>query len=270
MAALDESTYGERVADVYDELFAHRANTVDAVEYLALAAGKGRVLELGIGTGRIALPLAERGIRVSGIDSSPRMVEQLRLKPGGDAIPVTIGNFADVKVPGKFSLIYVVFNTFFGGLLSQEQQVRCFERVARRLTDTGIFVIEAFFPDVARFDRGQRTSVVSLDTDRTVLDAVMHDSINQCVAASHIVIGADGIRQFPIRLRYAWPSEMDLMARLAGMRLRARYGGWKGEPFTASSPLHVSIYEKVPVVKPEPKRQRRAVRKRRQQARVRR
>src|SRR6516162_2816316 len=245
MAGFDESTYGERIADVYDEFFTTPTNAMDAVAFLASVAGSRRVLELGIGTGRIALPLAERGLKVSGIDSSPRMVEKLREKPGGDTIPVALGNFVDVKVPGQFSLIYVVFSTFFGGLFTQEDQIRCFDRVARHLTDDGVFVLEAFVPDVSRFDRGQRTSTIYLDTDTAVIDSAKHDPVTQRVHAAHMIVSEEGNRLYPVQLRYAWPSELDLMARLAGMRLRERWGGWRRELFTALSPLHVSVYEKV-------------------------
>jgi SAM-dependent methyltransferase len=244
MAGYDESTYGERIADVYDEFFTTPTNALDAVAFLASVAGSRRVLELGIGTGRVALPLAARGLKVSGIDSSARMVEKLREKPGGDAIPVALGNFVDVKVPGQFSLIYVVFSTFFG-LFAQEDQIRCFDRVARHLTDDGLFVLEAFVPDVSRFDRGQRTSTIYLDTDTAVIDSAKHDPVTQRVHAAHMIVSQEGNRLYPVQLRYAWPSELDLMARLAGMRLRERWGGWRRELFTALSPLHVSVYEKV-------------------------
>jgi SAM-dependent methyltransferase len=244
MVDYDESTYGERIADVYDEFFTTPTNALDAVAFLASVAGSRRVLELGIGTGRVALPLAARGLKVSGIDSSARMVEKLREKPGGDAIPVALGNFVDVKVPGQFSLIYVVFSTFFG-LFTQEDQIRCFDRVARHLTDDGVFVLEAFVPDVSRFDRGQRTSTIYLDTDTAVIDSAKHDPVTQRVHAAHMIVSEEGNRLYPVQLRYAWPSELDLMARLAGMRLRERWGGWRRELFTALSPLHVSVYEKV-------------------------
>jgi len=247
MADYDESTYGERIADVYDHFFTTPANAEDAAEFLASIAGKRRVLELGIGTDRIALPLAARGIKVSGIDASPKMVEKMREKPGGDAIPVSIGNFVDIKVPGQFSLIFVAFNTFFGALLTQEDQVRCFDRVARRLSDDGVFVLEGFVPDLARFDRGQRTSTIHLDSETALIDAVKHDVMRQHVLGAHIAISESGTRYYPLQLRYAWPSELDLMARLAGMRLRERWGGWRREPFTAASQTHVSVYEKVPV-----------------------
>jgi SAM-dependent methyltransferase len=244
MTGYDESTYGERIADVYDEFFTTPTNAMDAVAFLASVAGSRRVLELGVGTGRIALPLAARGLKVSGIDSSPKMIEKLRAKPGGDAIPVALGNFVDVKVPGQFSLIYVVFSTFFGGL-TQEDQIRCFDRVARHLTDDGVFVLEAFVPDVSRFDRGQRTSTIYLDTETAVIDSAKHDPVTQRVHAAHVIVSEEGNRVYPVQLRYAWPSELDLMARLAGLRLRERWGGWRRESFTALSPLHVSLYEKV-------------------------
>lgn len=247
MPDYDESTYGERIADIYDQFFTTPANAEDAAEFLASVAGKRRVLELGIGTGRIALPLAARGIKVSGIDASPKMVEKMREKPGGDAIPVSIGNFVDIKVAGQFSLIYVAFNTFFGGLLTQEDQIRCFDRVARRLSDDGVFVLEGFVPDLARFDRGQRTSTIHLDSQTALIDAVKHDVMRQHVLGAHIVISESGTRYYPLQLRYAWPSELDLMARLAGMRLRERWGGWRREPFIAASQSHVSVYEKKPV-----------------------
>ena len=157
MKEYDAWTYGDRVADVYDELYA-ALDPSDAVEALARLAGSGPALELAIGTGRIALPLAARGVEVHGIDASEAMVAKLRDKPGGAAIPITMGDFADVAVDGRYSLVYVVFNTFFG-LLTQEDQVRCFRNVATRLADDGVFVIEAFVPDVTRFDRAQRVSV---------------------------------------------------------------------------------------------------------------
>jgi len=250
MADYDESTYGERIADVYDHFFTTPTNAEDVADVLASVAGKRRVLELGIGTGRIALPLAARGIKVSGIDASPKMVEKMREKPGGDTIPVSIGNFVDIKVPGQFSLIYVAFNTFFGGLLTQEDQVRCFNRVARRLSDDGVFVLEGFVPDLSRFDRGQRTSTIHLDTDTALIDAVKHDVVRQHILGAHIAISESGTRFYPLQLRYAWPSELDLMARLAGMRLRERWGGWRREPFTAASRSHISVYEKVPIAAP--------------------
>src|SRR5262245_47622611 len=159
------STYGEKIAAVYDEHTAHFGlDTEGAVERLAELAGDGPVLELAIGTGRLGLPLAERGLEVHGIDASEAMVAKLREKPGGADIPVTMGDFADVGVEGHYPLIFVGFNTFFA-LLSQEAQVRCFANVAAHLTDGGIFVLEAFFPDLSRYDRDQRVSVLRLESD---------------------------------------------------------------------------------------------------------
>jgi SAM-dependent methyltransferase len=248
MADYDESTYGERIADIYDELHSFLDTTEAAIEFLAGLAGR-RVLELGIGTGRVALGLVGRGFRVSGIDASPAMIEKLRAKPGGDTIPVTIGDFADVKVSGQFSLIFVVFNTFFG-LLSQETQVKCFERVARRLAPDGAFVIEAFVPDLAMFDRGQRVSARHVDATAANLHAAVHDPVTQQVRGANILLTESGTRFYPVQIRYAWPSELDLMARIAGMRLRERFGGWKREPFDKTSGIHVSVYEKIPTAEP--------------------
>ena len=242
MKEYDASTYGDRIADVYDEIYAELDPT-DAVDALARLAGAGPALELAIGTGRVALPLAARGVEVHGIDASEAMVAKLREKPGGDAIPVAMGDFADVAVDGRYTLVYVVFNTFYG-LLTQEDQIRCFRNVAERLTDDGVFVIEAFVPDVTRFDRAQRVSAVSVDVDRVQLDLSRFDPVTQVVESQHVFLSADGVRLNPVSIRFAYPPELDLMAQLAGMRLRERWSGWKGEPFTAASGQHVSIYER--------------------------
>jgi SAM-dependent methyltransferase len=241
MHAYNVTTYGERIAEVYDQWPGLPQNTDAAVDCLARLAGRGPILELGIGTGRIALPLTQRGLSVHGVDASPAMVAQLRAKPGGEHIPVTIGNFADMAVEGQFTLIFVVFNTFFG-LLSQEDQVRCFLGVAQHLTDDGVFVLEAFVPDLARFDRGQRVDARTVETDRIQLDVSVHDPVQQHVVSQHVVVSEQGVRLFPVQLRYAWPSELDLMARLAGLQLRHRWAGWTQEPFTATSGSHVSVY----------------------------
>jgi SAM-dependent methyltransferase len=235
------STYGDRIADVYDRWYIPD-DTREAVRFLAGLAGPGPVLELGIGTGRIALPLARRGIRVRGIDASEAMVARLRAKRGGREIHISIGDFADVASPGRYSLIYVVFNTIFA-LLTQDDQVRCFGNVARRLTAKGVFVVQAFVPDPTRFDRGQRTETFDLTSNAVRIDASMHESAEQRVTSRHLFISEKGNELYPVELRYIWPSEMDLMARLAGMRLRDRFGGWHREPFTSESYGHVSIYE---------------------------
>lgn len=213
------------------------------MEALAELAGKGPVLELGVGTGRIAIPLVERGIEVHGIDASEAMAARLRQKPGGDKVRVTAGDFAHIEVEGAYPLVFVVFNTFFA-LQSQEEQAACFAGVARHLTDDGVFVLEAFVPDPARFDRGQRVEAFKIEGDRLTLNAATHDPVGQRVLSQHVVVEEGRVKLYPVNIRYAWPSELDLMARLAGLRLRARHGGWREEPFTAESPRHVSIYER--------------------------
>ena len=240
----DAATYGDRMAEVYDGWFAVPSDTEDVVRFLSDLAGPGPVLELGIGTGRTALPLAQIGYEVHGIDASEAMVKKLRSKVGGEDIPVTIGDFAELDIEEEFSLVYVVFNTFFA-LLSQEEQVRCFENVARRLRDEGgAFVMEVFVPDMTRWDRNQRVDARHVGNDIVVLDAAKHDPVEQRVASNHLVFSEAGVKMYPVRLRYAWPSELNLMARLAGLRLRERWGGWRREPFTGSSTRHVSVYER--------------------------
>jgi SAM-dependent methyltransferase len=244
MKGYEPSSYGEKVADIYDEYFAEVNLHVEAtVSTLAELARGGRVLELGIGTGRVALPLALRGLQVHGIDASEAMVDRLRAKPGGDRIPVTIGDFADVKVEDTFTLVFAVFNTFFG-LTTQDEQMRCFARVADRLEPDGAFVIEAFVPDLSRFDRNQRVMARRVEANIVVLAASIHDPLNQTISGQDVLITEDGIRMIPTVVRYAWPSELDVMAANAGLRLRDRWAGWRREPFTAQSPQHVSVYER--------------------------
>jgi SAM-dependent methyltransferase len=233
-------TYGDRIADVYDGLYS-ALDTEGAVETLTELAGSGPVLELAIGTGRLALPLAERGLEVNGIDASEEMVKRLREKPGGDRIPVTMGDFADVDVEGQFSLIFIAFNTLFA-LLTQEAQLRCFANAAKRLADGGVFVVEAFVPDLGRFDRGQRPHVNIVEPDRVMIDVSRHDPAEQRIDSSHVVLTESGTKLYPVGLRYAFPAELDLMARLAGLELSDRWGGWRRQPFDAKSDRHVSVY----------------------------
>ena len=250
MPDYDASTYGERWADIYDDWVAavwHTTSADEVVPALVGLSGAGPALELGIGTGRVALALARHGLEVHGIDASPAMVEELRRKPGGEAIPVTIGDFADVGVDASYRCIYVVFNTFYA-LLTQEDQVRCFRNVAAHLEPDGVFVMEAFVPDLTRFTGGQHvsTSAVSTDPDNVGvdLDVSRLDLMHQRVDAVILFLrDGESVSARPVRLRFAYPSELDLMAQLAGMRLRTRMGGWKGEPFTSASPRHVSVYE---------------------------
>ena len=237
------STYGDRIAGVYDDWFSVPVDTEEAVAFLADVAGGGPVLELGIGTGRLALPLKERGLDVRGIDTSEAMVAKLHDKPGGADIPVTIGDFADVAVDGRFRLIFVAFNTLFG-LLTQDDQVRCFHGVAEHLEDGGVFVIQAFVPDLTRFDRGQRIQTEVVGTDSLVIGADEHDSVNQRIRSVHVVLTEEGTKLYPVRIRYAYPSELDLMARLARLQRRDRWEDWSRTPFTPSSGAHVSVYAK--------------------------
>lgn len=233
-------SFGEDVAPEYGTSL--RGDETTAVAFLADAAGDGPALELAIGAGRIALPLAERGVRVEGVDISPAMVAQMQAKPGGKKIPVSIGDFADVPVQGHYRLIFVVWNSFFN-LLTQDDQVRCFENVAAHLTDDGSFVLETFVPTYFhRLRNDQYVDAEAIEVDRVQLDLLRHDPVNQMIEESHVSLSAAGIRLNPVVQRYAWPAEMDLMARMAGLKLKARWGGWNREPFTASSELHISVY----------------------------
>ncbi len=234
------NSFGADVAATYDD--EPRGDEVDAVAFLAELAAGGRALELAIGTGRIGVPLAGRGVPVDGVDISPAMVARLRAKPGGESIPVTIGDFAEVPVSGTYRLVYVVFNTLFN-LLTQDAQVRCFQNVATHLTHDGSFVIEAFVPTfLHRLRNDQYVDAEAISVDEVRLDVARHDPVLQTLDESHVSLSRRGVTLSPIVCRYAWPTELDLMARIAGLRLRDRWGGWKCEPFTATSSLHVSVY----------------------------
>lgn len=237
----DPAYYGEHIAAVYDDLFGGMIDTDQAVETLAGLAGKGPVLELGIGTGRLALPLADRGVEVHGVDASPAMVARLRGKPGGQDILVTMGDIRDVPVQGSYPIVALAFNTIFA-LLTQEDQLRCFREVARHLTAEGVFVVEAFVPDMTRWQNNQATQTTRLEDGRLLLETSLHDAPNQRIDSSLNLVGEDGIRMYPVRIRYAWPAELDLMARLGGLGLRERWGGWDRRPFDSSSTKHVSVY----------------------------
>lgn len=221
-----------------------RGDEAETVAFLAALAGDGPALELAIGTGRIAVPLAARGVRVDGIELSPDMAAQLRAKPEAAGIGLTMGDFADVAVEGRYRLIYVVYNTFFN-LLTQDEQVRCVQNVAAHLTDDGVFVIEAFTPDwLFRLRDHQYVDAERVELDAVTLDVARHDPVQQLLVESHVTIGPAGVRVAPIVCRYCWPAELDLMARLAGLRLRSREGGWRGEAFTADSRRHISVWSR--------------------------
>jgi SAM-dependent methyltransferase len=233
-------TYGERIADVYDDWFVLGDADREAALLAELAAG-GPALELGIGTGRVALPLAARGVEVHGIDASPAMVERLRAKPGGRDIPVTIGDMAEVPVDGEFSLIFVVFNTLFM-LPSQAAQVRCFRNAAAHLAPGGRFLVRAFVPDVSRIERGQAIGVGSVSLDTVRLDATRYNALQQTAETTQMRVTESGIRLMHAKLRFAYVPELDLMAELAGLNLESRWSDFDKSPFTDESGFHVSVY----------------------------
>ena len=240
----DPQYYGDLWADVYDREHAGMDPTI-AVELLADLAGERRVLELGIGTGRIAIPLRERGVHVLGIDASEAMVERLRAKPHGAEIDVTIGDMATAWLGGLYGLVFVAFNTFFS-LLTQQRQIDCFRNVAQALEPGGQFVLECFVPDVARFRDGNQTvRVVGFEETRVRLNASVHDSVAQTVSTQVVMFAEDGSWVRPVSLRYAWPAELDLMANIAGLELVERWAGWSREPFTAKATQHISVYKKL-------------------------
>lgn len=239
----DGSLYGDQVAERYDAWFGEWLDSVPAVARLVELAGPGPVLELGIGTGRVALPLRERGIEVHGIDASEAMVARLRAKPNGDRIPVTIGDFSEIPVCETFSLVFAVAGTFFE-LQSQEAQVRCFENAARRLQPGGVFVIDALVPDASRYAGSQGMRLIRSKPDHIMLQFRQLNPAEQRLVSHYVLVTEQGIRLVQVVFRYAWPGELDLMARMAGLRLRERLGNWSNEPFTAASTQHVSIYEK--------------------------
>jgi hypothetical protein len=181
-------------------------------------------------------------VRVHGIDASQAMVARLGAKPGGSEIPVTMGDFRDFTIDERFRLVYVVFNTFFG-LLTQDDQVSCFQAVARHLTDEGVFAMEAFVPDLTRYERGQRVSATRVELNEVEIEVSQHDALAQRTHSHHLIVREDGLKLFPVRIRYAYPSELDLMARLAGMRLRERWADWDRPPLTATSQKHISVWE---------------------------
>lgn len=233
-------SFDEAAAEIYDDEV--RGDEGATVAFLAERARGGAVLELAVGTGRIALPLAATGVRVDGVDLSTHMVAKLRAKPGGELLSVTIGDFADVPVDGRYALIYVVYNTLFN-LINQDDQVRCFENVARHLTDDGCFVIEAFVPTyLVRLRDDQYVDAEHVGVDRVILDVGRHDPVAQLLEESHVHLTAKGTTLYPIVCRYAWPSELDLMARLAGLRLIERWADWERTPFSSTSRNHISVY----------------------------
>jgi SAM-dependent methyltransferase len=240
----DDGYFDERVAARYDESATEMFDptVVDpVVDLLAELAGSGRALELGIGTGRIALPLGRRGVTVHGIELSTAMVARLRAKPGGEDVGVTIGDFATTAVEGTFSVAYVVFNTI-GNLTTQEAQVACFHNVASHLEPGGCFVVELVIPELQRLPPGETLRVFHASPTHWGIDE--YDVAGQALTSHHFELVEGHFELVSLPFRYAWPAELDLMAQLAGLSLRERWGGWMREPFTSASPKHVSIWEK--------------------------
>lgn len=218
-----------------------RGDEETCVAFLADHARGGPALELAIGTGRIALPLAARGVSVDGVDIAEPMLAHLRRRPEAAGMRLVRGDFADVPLDGQYRLVYVVWNTLFN-LLTQDDQVRCFRNVADHLTEDGVFVVETEVPAAWVRDGSGRVEVDSVEVDGVQLGVWRHDPLTQTVEGNHVRLTTAGIRVNPIVQRYAWPAEIDLMARLAGLRLHERWADWRRSTFTATSPSHVSVY----------------------------
>ena len=245
MKDYDARSFGEIYADEYDALH-NPGTTRQAVELISELAGSAKILELAIGTGRVALPLVERGHTLHGLEVSPEMIAKLREKPGGADIPVLIADMADFASDETFDFAFLIFNTLFN-LTSQEDQVSCFQNVAACLTPGGKFLVETFVPDVSRFRDHQSVVVNKLDKDQLWIEAVAHDPVTQRIDAQRVRFSSDGFALKPLPMRYAWPAEIDLMAKLAGLERVARWGSWTRDPFTPDSKMHVSVYEKARV-----------------------
>jgi len=238
----DPAAYGDTWAAIYDDVHTH-LDPAPAVDVLAQLAGRGKALELGIGTGRVAIPLAARGVTVHGIEASRAMLDRMRAKPGGADLEVTLGDFTDVAVDGEYAVVYVVFSTLFG-LTTQEAQVACIRNAVARLARGGVFVFEGFVPDPARYaSANPRIQLHHADPSGLDLVVAHHDPAQQRVTSQRIVVGPQGMQVFPVEIRYIWPSELDLMAQLAGLRLRDRWSNWERAPFTGSG-TNISIFER--------------------------
>ncbi len=241
----DPEAYGRDQADGYDERVRSELDPGPAVERLVALAEGGPVLELGIGTGRLALPLARRGVPVHGVDASPEMVAGLRAKPGGADLPVTIGDFADVDatVEGGFSLVLLAVNTIYA-LPDQEAQVRCFANAAHHLRPGGRFVVEGWLPDLASFHRNRTTRFRQREERAVTIEVVELDPVAQRMSVTSVRLEDGSVRVTPLEHRYAWPAELDLMARLAGLELESRCADWSGTPATGESGGTVSVWRR--------------------------
>ena len=235
----DPGLFGRLWADTYDG--PGNPDPAPAVDFLAPLAEGGPVLELAVGTGRVALPLAARGLTVEGVEASPEMVAHLRAKPGGADMPVTVGDMADVPVAGPYRLVFLVFNTLFN-LVSEERQAACFRNVARVLAPGGAFVIETFVPDPADFDRDEQVQVREVTEDSATIRVHRYDRAAQTFVRQTVTFDADGVHLKPFAMRYAWPEQIDELAERAGLRLTERYADWDRSPFDADSRSHISVY----------------------------
>lgn len=238
MTEYTPSTYGDTWAEIYDEA---TSSPPGEVELLAELAGDGPVLELGVGTGRVAAPLAERGLAVHGLDPSQGMLARLRER--SDRVELHEGLMDDFDLGLEFSLVYVVASTIFAPL-AQEEQVTTFRNVARHLAPGGLFLLQAYVPDLTRFDRGQRTAAVDVGLDRVAVEVTKLDRAQQILTGQRILVSDQGTRLYPLMIRFAYPSELDLMAQLAGLRLRDRWADFERTPYGSASEAHVSVYEK--------------------------
>jgi SAM-dependent methyltransferase len=244
MSEHDATEYGANIADDYDAIYEGAFDTAGAVDRLVQLAEEGSVLELGIGTGRLALPLVEHGLSVHGIDGSAEMLRLLREKPGGDRIETSLGDFSELRLspPAQFSLVVLAVNTIYA-LADQDAQVRCFATAAHHLRPNGRFVVEAWVPE--SLPAGQSLRPRKLSPGFVGLVIADHDPASQTLATTQIVLGGEvGVRVFPVVHRYVWPSELDLMARIGGLELECRWADWRGAPFGPTSPNHVSVYRK--------------------------
>lgn len=237
----DPTVYGAKMAEDYDELYQDLSDAEAAVACMVELAGAGPVLELGIGTGRLALPMARAGLEVHGVDASEEMVARLRAKPGGAEIPVVIGDFGKVSVPGQFSLVVLAINTIYA-LPDQDAQVQCFANAAAHLAPGGRFLVEGWVPDLVKFAHGPSVRPRKVGGGRVALVIAEHDPVSQRIETTQVHLSDDGVQLRPVNHRYAWPSELDLMARLAGLHLEHRWEGWDRSPFSAASTAHVSVY----------------------------
>ncbi|MET1411139.1 class I SAM-dependent methyltransferase [Roseibium sp. HPY-6] len=235
-------TFGELNAHDYDERN-DPGTTAEEVALIREMAGNGRVLELAIGTGRVAIPLSQAGVDITGIEASQLMVDRMREKPGGKDIPVIIGDMAKVAVDGSFDLAFLVFNTIFN-LQSQEEQIHCFENTSKHLKPGGTFLVSAFVPDFGSFQNNQQVGIRHMARDSVWLDTCRHDPAGQLLEFQRVKVTESGLRLVPLRLRYIWPAEMDLMARMAGLVLKDRWAAWDRSKFGPDSKMHVSVYEK--------------------------